>query len=375
MYVHGKKLFISLHTYSICSIIKKRVGIKEIAIKAGVSIGTIDRVLHNRSGVSEKTRKKVLSIIEDFGYIPNEIARSLATGRKFRFASILPSSSKWNSYWDKPLKGIIRAEEEMSEYGINSENFFFNINNPESFVKVSAKVLNTKPDGVLLAPVHTSQANIFVKECNKNGIEVILIDSNINSEACASCIGQNPYRSGNVAAKLISRSILQNTRLLIINTIQGYEHSTHLQHREEGFIDWFEKEGLTDKFEIIIRNIPEKITKANKPDLSGHFDAFFVTSNASRLPKLIDIDKLRKAFFVSYDLTDENISLLKDGVIDVLIGQRPEYQGYSGIYTLFNKLILKKKEVINYDIPIDIIIKENYIDYLNHEPGNRKINQ
>ena len=127
--------------------------------------------------------------------------------------------------------------------------------------------------------------------------------------------------------------------------------------------------------EIITRNIPEKITNANKPDLPGHFDAIFVTSNASRLPKLIDVDKLRKAFFVSYDLTDENVSLLKDGIIDILIGQRPEYQGYLGIYTLFNKLILKKKEVINYDIPIDIIIKENYIDYINHEPGIRKINQ
>ncbi|MCD4770193.1 MAG: substrate-binding domain-containing protein [Bacteroidales bacterium] len=323
--------------------------------------------------MSEKTRNNILSIIEESGYIPNEIARSLATGRKFRFASILPSSSKWNSYWDKPLEGIIRAEKEISEYGINSDNYFFNINNPESFVKISGRVIDTKPDGVLLGPVHTSQSNRFVKKCNDNGIEVILIDSNINSGACASCIGQNPYRSGNVAAKLITGSVPLNSRLLIINTVWGYEHSTHLRHREEGFRDWIEREGLKDKFEIITRNIPEEITNISKADLPGHFDAIFVTSNASRLSGMIDNKKLREAFFVSYDLTDENVSLLKKGLIDVLIGQRPEYQGYIGIYTLFNKLILKKNEVINHDMPIDIIIKENYIDYINHEPGTKKI--
>ncbi len=46
----------------------KNLGIKELAKLADVSIGTVDRVLHNRKGVSPETKKRVLKIIEESGY-------------------------------------------------------------------------------------------------------------------------------------------------------------------------------------------------------------------------------------------------------------------------------------------------------------------
>ena len=52
--------------------------IKEIAIKAGVGIGTVSRVLNNHPSVSEKTRKKILGIIERYDFKPNVLASKLA---------------------------------------------------------------------------------------------------------------------------------------------------------------------------------------------------------------------------------------------------------------------------------------------------------
>ena len=43
----------------------KKVSIKDVAKRAGVSIGTVDRVIHNRGRVSEKTQKKVLKICRE----------------------------------------------------------------------------------------------------------------------------------------------------------------------------------------------------------------------------------------------------------------------------------------------------------------------
>ncbi len=59
----------------------KDVTIKDVAKKAGVSLMTVSRVLNNRPDVSPKTRKRVQKVIEDLGFAPSEIARSLSHGR------------------------------------------------------------------------------------------------------------------------------------------------------------------------------------------------------------------------------------------------------------------------------------------------------
>ncbi|RYE20651.1 MAG: LacI family transcriptional regulator, partial [Sphingobacteriaceae bacterium] len=55
---------------------KANVRIKDIALKANVSTGTVDRVLHNRGNVNEKVKEKVLKIINEMNYEPNFIART-----------------------------------------------------------------------------------------------------------------------------------------------------------------------------------------------------------------------------------------------------------------------------------------------------------
>ncbi len=54
----------------------------EIAKRAGVSIGTVDRVLHNRGRVSEETRQRINAIISEEGYQPNPLARHLKRNRR-----------------------------------------------------------------------------------------------------------------------------------------------------------------------------------------------------------------------------------------------------------------------------------------------------
>jgi LacI family transcriptional regulator len=68
----------------------KSAGIKEIARVLGVSIGTVDRALHGRPGVSPKTRSKVLRTAESLNYKPNLAARSLKLNRTLRIAVHLP---------------------------------------------------------------------------------------------------------------------------------------------------------------------------------------------------------------------------------------------------------------------------------------------
>ena len=68
----------------------ERVRIKDIAKMADVSVGTVDRVIHGRSGVSESSRKRVEEILKQLDYQPNMYASALASNKKYSFACLLP---------------------------------------------------------------------------------------------------------------------------------------------------------------------------------------------------------------------------------------------------------------------------------------------
>ncbi|MEV6794109.1 LacI family DNA-binding transcriptional regulator [Streptomyces sp. NPDC051320] len=63
----------------------------EVALRAGVSVGTVSRVINNRQHVSKKARQAVQSAVAELGYVPNMAARSLASQR--RGAVVLAISS------------------------------------------------------------------------------------------------------------------------------------------------------------------------------------------------------------------------------------------------------------------------------------------
>lgn len=65
----------------------------ELARLCGVSQGTVDRALHNRSGISARTRERIMAVAQQHGYRPNPAARELITGQSGIVGAIVPSVS------------------------------------------------------------------------------------------------------------------------------------------------------------------------------------------------------------------------------------------------------------------------------------------
>ena len=83
--------------------------LRDIALRAKVSIGTVDRVLHGRGRVSLETAHRVKQIVKELNYKPNILARSLSLAKMFNFAALLSRPDQDGNYWELPLKGIERA--------------------------------------------------------------------------------------------------------------------------------------------------------------------------------------------------------------------------------------------------------------------------
>ena len=79
-----------------------RTTIKMIAERAGVSIGTVDRVLHDRPYVKVEVRERVLRVMEELGYHPNRMASALATKMGHEMMPGSKFGAMYSPNWDGP---------------------------------------------------------------------------------------------------------------------------------------------------------------------------------------------------------------------------------------------------------------------------------
>ena len=86
--------------------------IKDVAERVGVSPSTVSRVISNSPRISNKTKEKIHAIMDEMGYYPNAIARSLAKNRTGTIGVILPTTSEdvfLNPFFPEALRGITKA--------------------------------------------------------------------------------------------------------------------------------------------------------------------------------------------------------------------------------------------------------------------------
>ena len=86
--------------------------VKDVAEKAKVSPSTVSRVISNHPKISEETRVRVLKVMDDLGYYPNAIARSLASKKTGTIGVILPNRSEdllLNPFFPEALRGILKG--------------------------------------------------------------------------------------------------------------------------------------------------------------------------------------------------------------------------------------------------------------------------
>ncbi len=86
--------------------------LKDVAREAGLSVGTVSRVLNNRGYISEETRSRVQEAMERLNYHPNEMARSLSKQRSTTIGVIVPSIS--HPYFAKVLSCLERIAHEKN---------------------------------------------------------------------------------------------------------------------------------------------------------------------------------------------------------------------------------------------------------------------
>ncbi len=347
-----------------------KVTIREIADRAQVSIGTVDRVLHGRGQVAARTRERVLKIVAEERFELNEHASHLRRNRAYEIAVVLPTQTH-TPYWDAILAGVRRRAAELSARGVSTVEHLFEYGERTAFEEAAARALASAPSALLLAPVYREATASCLARAAAAGIPTAIIDSELPGAQVGLRIGQDAYTAGRLAGRLLSIGRGARARYLAVSVTNPYGVATpNVSERIRGLRAFLQERGLAQQlFEIAVPDDGQA--------LSGSLDALLATwpepisilvpnSRAflicAALRELATRPGTRPRHpddrLVGFDVIAPNADLLMAGEIDFLIHQRPATQGARAIDGLYRCLI-GKTTPDQVAIPAEVITPEN----------------
>lgn len=340
----------------------EQITIKQIAEMAGVSRGSVDRVLHNRGNVSPQIRMKIEKVLKEINYKPNISASLLARNNTFEILVIIPRADT-ESYWSLPIQGIKEGLSAVGHYPIKLSWLLFNNENVNSFKKILKTAQSLKPDAILLAPVHKLESQKFVKAIKQKQIPIITINTQLGDGSTVPYIGQDSYQSGIIAGRLFDLLIPDLKNILITNLGTNTHNAQHVVNKESGLRLFFSQrpEVSIDTLEIENHDDTNHVKKIIGDKLLNQNQGVFVTN--SRMYKLVnalqDDFTAKGTKLIGYDLIAPNVKLLKSGIVSFLLNQNPKQQGLRAINLLIQKLLFKQELPTQSHLPIDVVMKEN----------------
>nr|WP_255673703.1 substrate-binding domain-containing protein [Flavobacterium sp. JAS] len=263
-------------------------------------------------------------------------------------------------YWKSQILGIEKAAVEFSKFGIVLDYFFYDFT-ISSFKESVKKVLEFNCDGLLFAPIFYQESVRFLNEYEKKNIPVVMIDSNIKINENHAYVGQDAFQSGYLAGRLISFAVKNERQVLIFKITREIESTSVYLQRIDGFYSFFKDHQELQNFKFSEVTIKDSgIDQLNLEMFSGINSVFVPNSRAYIVARFLEQNNIKGVRIIGYDLLKDNIEYLNKGIIDFLINQRPEEQGYMGINHLYKKLVLQEPVEDTHYIPLEIILKENY---------------
>lgn len=379
--------------------------ITEIAAKSGVSIGTVDRVIHKRGRVAPATERKINAVIAKYGYEPNLIARHLKLHKSYTVGVLLPLLSSEFGYWALCLDGIKQAQKELSHFNIKLAIEEFDRTIKGDFLKKGKKLLCSGIDALLLPPVVQEECKLLLAEC-ENGIEIksdkcapkcadkngdenkqmrtvpyAFFDSPLPSTNPLVTVAQVPFKGGTVAGRIMSMLASCKDGLITeyATVVNSFAHNS--LERSRGFCNYFANDKMVKVHQIdclpsasmaqndsaaknasTLQNAERALNCALDNFFAEHANVqglFVVNDSVHLVAKYLVHNNLKNGVaLIGYDDIRENKDALLQNHIDCIIAQRPQYQAYAALCALYKRAVLNK-ESETIDIPVDIFFREN----------------
>jgi LacI family transcriptional regulator len=325
----------------------------DIAKESGVSTATVDRVLNNRSGVSDRTRTIVMETARRLGYF----GAPRAVPDKIRLDFVLPLGT--NSFINTLRHQIEKqcSKQEIIEFEIHDVEGF----NP---ISLAQKLFQIKDEtqGVGLIALDHPTVREAMRALSESGVEVVTLVSDILHVPRTGYVGIDNRAAGRLGGYLLGRFLPPREPRKVALFAGSLSYRGH-EEREMGFRHMIAEE--FPHLEVVeLREIRDDRQRAYEeaaallhrhPDLAGIYN--IGAGNSGIGQALAESGREKSVIFVAHELTENSKNLLLSGTMDAIIDQNPRVEAREAISMLTHSILQKPYE---YHAPrLQVVFREN----------------
>lgn len=339
-----------------------RTTIKMIAERAGVSIGTVDRVLHDRPYVKAEVRERVLRVMEELDYHPNRMASALATSGTPRKLALVQPEWEEGFVRDEMDAGTARFLEEYRDYNVSLDIRNYPSGDEAECLRLLNEAVENGAQAVALCASGTEEIRRALERLSERGVPVATFNSDVPGGRRICYVGEDGHRAGRVAGEIASCFLSRGDAFLVIYADPKY---TAHKARVDGFLERLAERGIPEKNGVIAATHRDyrKTAETVEGALAAHPNLRMVYMANPSVPACAEVLRSRgltgKVHILSHDCGPEIQELLKSGEVDFTIGQDLAYQPYQALSVLFEALMGQRPDRDTYVTACPILNSES----------------
>lgn len=340
----------------------------DVARLAGVSRGTVDRVIYGRGRVSQETKEKVRKAVAELGYSANPNASSLANRKEYRFACLIPCFNK-GDYWEEIHKGFVAGAESLQFGTVVLDIHLYDQTDVESFAKASREIIESRPAGVVMNAVFKEAVTEFAHDLESLGIPYAFVDNKIDDLNYLLYYGVDPYKSGALGAFLLTtRCYVKEIALIRLVRDSGHKADPNAPRRH-GFTDYMEENFPECQIHTVFIH-PDK-PQENLTVLEDFFSTYpdikhvaMTNSRVYLIDEYLALHPDPERIVVGFDDLERNLESLRKGRIEYLVTRHIPQQSFK-VMTSFAECVIKGLTPArrNNYVHMDILHRRNLDDY------------
>ena len=341
-----------------------KVTIKEIAERAGVHRATVDKVLHNRVGVSDEVRMKVQRIINEMGYTPNPAGRVLQKqGKKYRLEAILVEVDALpflKAGIEQGIRNQVGFDIEVT-YAISK---FQDAERQKDFID---NAIAARADGIIISPINSERVRKAINRAVDSGIPVVTTNADIDRTKRNCCVSADSHRGARIAGRMMGLFLGGRGKIAVVSSAIASENNNYyVQVRETEFADFINKAYPDIKIITTIDSFEDPQITYQKTvqllqdyrDLQG---IYITCGGASQVGRALEESGRAKDIrVISYEDYPEVVELIRKDVIDCTLAGELQQQGEIPVQVIMDYLVFgKEPEQQQIFTDIRVLVKES----------------
>jgi LacI family transcriptional regulator len=346
----------------------KPAGIREIAASLGISIGTVDRALHDRPGINEQTRRRILQQAEALGYRPNLAARFLSSQKQLRIGVNLPREIA--SFFDLVKEGILEAVRQVETSDVKViHRSYPGLGDGEE--EALAEALADDLHGLIMVPGQPGPLAPLLKKAAERGLPVVCVNTDAPEVEHLVTVCVDSLTTGLLVGELMGRFLAGEGRVMVVTgQVSTIDHAQKVAGFRRALAETWPDVKVAATVEAH-ENEPEAYEKSRQvltatPDIAG---VYVSTANSVPVLKAIeDVGLAGRATVITSDLFPALAPFIESGRVAATMYQRPSIQGQLAFRALYRFLVeaVRPRSVIR--MAPHIVMKSNLKLFMDRLP-------